>query len=142
MWYGTALLRTMNTKDKGDLAEISVIKRLKEKGYTVLDPFGDNAPYDLVYDDGNSLIKVQVKFGTFTNGSVKARLDRTHRCDGDTVHSSYSSSEIDEYAIYCQDTNSVYMVSIEDAPKTEIRLRVEDAKIDSGNIRWAKEYKL
>lgn len=128
-----------HTKDKGDLAEAAVIKRLKESHQTVSIPFGDNAPYDLIRDDGE-LHRVQVKYGTRKNGCVVAELRRTQRSNGETVHNGYDSTEIDEFAIYCPETGEVYSVTIDDAPATGIMLRIEDPEIDDPNIRWASDY--
>jgi len=106
----------MNTKDKGDLAEVSVVKRVKELGYTVSIPFGDNAPYDLIYDDGQ-LHKVQVKYGRLSEGKVKAKLERTQRNQGRHAHKPYDSSEVDEFAIYCPGTDEVYRISVTDGQR-------------------------
>ena len=42
-------------KQKGDLAELKVACDLRRRGYLVLIPFGEEAPYDIVIDrDGVS----------------------------------------------------------------------------------------
>jgi hypothetical protein len=50
-----------NTKKQGDIGIALAISKLASKGYTVLFPLCDSEPYDLVFDDGGKLNKVQVK---------------------------------------------------------------------------------
>lgn len=52
----------MNSKQKGSLAVSQCIAKLYLLGYEVLLPIGDRKPYDLVFDDGNNLNRVQVKY--------------------------------------------------------------------------------
>ena len=52
----------MNSKTKGNLGEIAVAHEFMKWGCTVSFPFGDNARYDLVIDDGKALKRVQVKY--------------------------------------------------------------------------------
>lgn len=55
------LKRLMDTKLKGDIAEQSVALYALKQGWGVLKPLGDRLPYDLVFDVGKSLFKIQVK---------------------------------------------------------------------------------
>ena len=57
----------MNSKQKGSLAVAQCIAKLYSLGYEVLLPIGDRKPYDLVFDDGKKLSKVQVKYAGFTS---------------------------------------------------------------------------
>lgn len=52
---------THHTKLKGDIAVAAVIFDLTKKGYIVSEPMSENAPYDLICDTGNDLLKIQVK---------------------------------------------------------------------------------
>ncbi|MGD1906368.1 MAG: group I intron-associated PD-(D/E)XK endonuclease [Leptolyngbyaceae cyanobacterium] len=51
----------MDTKLKGDIAEQATILQALKRGWGVLKPVGDRLPYDLVFDLGYDLIKIQVK---------------------------------------------------------------------------------
>ena len=53
---------THHTKLKGDIAVAAVILNLTKKGYIVSEPMSENAPYDLICDTGNKLLKIQVKY--------------------------------------------------------------------------------
>lgn len=50
-----------NSKKKGDIGVGEAIAFFIKRGQTVLFPLSDSEPYDLVFDDGAKLNKVQVK---------------------------------------------------------------------------------
>lgn len=131
----------MNTKDIGDLSESAVVKELKSMGYTVLTPFGDNASYDVVYDNGKELKKVQVKHGRVDDRAVKATLEKCRHNGKSMRHEKYEEGDLDEYMIYCSEKDIVYVVPFEDAPETEICLRFE-SETDHPSIRWAIDYEI
>jgi len=43
---------------------------LREAGFAVLVPFGENTRYDLVIDDGERLARVQCKTGRLRSGAI------------------------------------------------------------------------
>lgn len=57
--------RHHHTKSKGDTAEVMVLAAFAVHGFVVSRPFSENAPYDLIVDDGTRLAKVQVKHARF-----------------------------------------------------------------------------
>lgn len=60
----------MDTKSKGDIAEQSAILVALKLGWGVLKPVGDRLPYDLVFDVGGRLVKVQVKYAWLDKNSL------------------------------------------------------------------------
>jgi len=133
----------MKRKDKGELSEACVIAKLKEKGYAVLTPFGDNQPYDLVYEKNHDLEKVQVKTGKINEGCIEAKLDRGRVNGQGFRREEYEEGDFDEYMIYCSENSEVYKVSFDEATKTQITFRLEPTKNNqSKGVRWAEDYKL
>jgi hypothetical protein len=65
-----------NSKTIGDLAELKVAAMFAEKGCFVSKPLTDNAPYDLIIDDGQ-LKKVQVKARCERDDKVLVELRTT-----------------------------------------------------------------
>jgi len=53
---------THHTKLKGDIAVAAVIFDLTKKGYIISEPMSENAPYDLICDTGEKLLRIQVKY--------------------------------------------------------------------------------
>lgn len=132
----------MNTKDKGELAEAAVIARLKEFGYTVLTPFGDNAKYDLVYDRNGVLIKAQVKYGRWDGERIKCNTSSTTHSKSENNISEYTKEDIDEFLIYSPHTEDVYSVAVENAGKTSKWFRLEEPDRGANNVNLAEDYVL
>ena len=59
----------MDTKNKGDIAEQSVVLASLKLGWGILKPVGDRLPYDLVLDVSGKLVKVQVKYAWLDKSS-------------------------------------------------------------------------
>lgn len=74
---------TMSTKLKGDIAEQTVSLKALKSGWGVLHPIGDRLPYDLVLDNGKTLIKIQVKSAWYSektkNWTVNSCRSQTNR---------------------------------------------------------------
>lgn len=92
-----------NSKTVGDLAELKVACLFAEKGYFVNRPMTDNAPYDMIVDDGTSLKKVQVKARGVRNGKVTVELRTTMV----NYIRPYSKEDFDLLAVYNIDSGQV-----------------------------------
>jgi len=132
----------MDTKRKGDIAELKTLTKLTELGADVSEPYGENTRYDFIVDINNELIKVQVKNGKYKNGKVIANLSSTRYNSSGSKFEYYTQEKIDAYVIYCPKLDELYWVSFEEAPKTGIELRIEEPETNSSLIRWASEYKI
>ena len=131
----------MNRNDKGALAEAQVIARFAELGCTAYTPTFHNSRADMIVDVDGHLLKVQVKFGRWMEtGAVECHFVR----NGTNVQNEYSADEVDLFAIYSERTEEVYVVPFEDAPATQVRLRVEEINQSTGGPkrRWAEDYVL
>jgi hypothetical protein len=95
-------------------------------GYTVSLPFGDNARYDMIVDDGENLHKIQVKSGVVRNGTIRFKVHRRSGVKRD--RKSYTADEVDYFAVYCGELNETLLVPFEDAPKRHMNVRFEDFK--------------
>ena len=56
--------RELNTKRRGELAEIAFAHKAIAQGFPVAKPFGDSERYDFVLDGGQALWRIQVKSST------------------------------------------------------------------------------
>lgn len=64
-----------NTKVQGDLAELQVLLLLKQAGYCVSIPFGENAPYDLVAEHpSGGIFRIQVRSSSWRQGVLTLSL--------------------------------------------------------------------
>ena len=127
-----ALLNTyIHPKDKGDIAEASVIANLVKQGYRVALPIGENLPFDLfAISPDHSLTRIQVKYRSLTpEGSVVVKLASTWKNSSLTRVIDYDLSVIDYFAVYCPEIDSVaYVPTIELAGLRHFSLRVSTAK--------------
>lgn len=130
----------MNTKDKGDLAETASMTELIRRGYSVSVPFGDNDPYDLVIEKEGEADLVQVKRGWLKNGKVVFNCYKNTTKDGEYHQQAYKDSEIDKFAVWCEERNELYLVPVDEAPSTQMHLRFEDAEVNDSRINRAEDY--
>jgi hypothetical protein len=131
----------MNSKSKGDVAELYIAAVLIDSGYTISKPLGENQAYDLVVDSGIKLLRLQCKYITLKKNGIIAIAKRT--CDArSVVLTPYSSDNVDAFAVYCPTNKQIYYVRIgEFTTNTSISLRIEPPKNkQTYNIRLASDY--
>jgi hypothetical protein len=79
----------MNSKGKGELAELAFVHKAASLGFGVAKPHGDNERYDFILDSGERLWRVQVKSTCCLHrGRYRARCHRTNQIG-------YKANEID-----------------------------------------------
>lgn len=90
---------THHTKLKGDIAVAAVIFDLTKKGYIISEPMSENAPYDLICDTGEKLLRIQVKYRE--NETIP---HKTSWADKNGSHSKIiDTSKIDYFALVNKD---------------------------------------
>lgn len=99
-----------HTKDKGDLGVAKAHADLVTKGFYVLFPTTERAPFDLVaYADG-TFHRVQVKYRSGRGGAIHLNL-RSTWSDRHGVHStSIDKAAVDAICIYCPETDECYYI--------------------------------
>jgi hypothetical protein len=124
---------------KGNLSESKVLTAYIQAGFTVSMPFGGGAPYDLIIDTGEKLLKVQVKTGRLRNGCVLFAAQRIRGHHG-TQRYKYRAGEIDLFAVYCPDNDQIYIVpTLGDLAEGRLRIS-ETGNNQQQNVRWASEF--
>jgi PD-(D/E)XK nuclease superfamily protein len=114
-------------------------------GFEVLVPFGENARYDLVIDDGVRLSRVQCKTGRLRGGAVRFATCSFygHHPNPKSLSRDYLN-DIDHFAVHCPETNGVYLIPIADLPlKRQGALRVDAPRNNQRRgIRPAERYEI
>ena len=118
----------MNTKQIGNIGEIKTIAKFIELGIPVYLPFGYNEKSDLIAEFNGKLNKIQVKTslkaeeGKMIFSLVSSTI---HRKNG--VKHIYTNEEIDYFALYNIERDSLMLVSVNDPdiPATSITIRYE-----------------
>jgi len=131
-----------HTKTKGDIGLIKAKCDLMERGFLVLSPETEHAPFDLViYRDG-IFQTVQVKFRAATNGFIDVPLS-TSWADRNGSHTrAYDKAVVDIMCAYCPDTGGCYYFSTVDTPGHRVRLRLKPAANNQAiGVRLASEHR-
>jgi hypothetical protein len=129
----------------GDRSTLAIMLALREVGFALSVPFGENTRYDLVADDGVRLRRVQCKTGRLRSGAIRFAVCSCygHHLRPGNARRDYHG-EVDDFAVYCPDTQRVYLIPISDLPPTtQAALRVEPTRNRQiKGIRMAAAYEL
>lgn len=113
------------TKQKGDIAEAFVTYLLKQNGFNVLIPWGEDNRYDLVTEKNGIFKRIQVKYATPKGGTIEVRARSCNNYN--IIH--YSPKDIDIIAVYSPKQNKVYFVPLNGIKnRSTSTLRLEPTK--------------
>jgi len=131
------------TKQKGEISEAVILAEFMKLGFAVLQPFGDNQPYDLVVEKDGKFFRIQCKTGKLVKGVVRfSTVSTLPRFKGGYAYTSYEG-KIEWFVVYCPQNNTVYAIPIDDVSKSVCYLRVEKTKNNqSKGVRLAEDYLL
>lgn len=133
----------MNSTQIGNISEGMVTAALLRVGHSVLLPVGSQRDYDLVFDDGKRLARVQCKTGRIRGGAVQFKTCTVVKVWGTGKVTSRSHTEVDFFGIYCPQNGKVYLVPREDVDSTQGTLRlVRPRNGQKLAIRWASTYEI
>ncbi|MEO7002056.1 MAG: group I intron-associated PD-(D/E)XK endonuclease [Ktedonobacterales bacterium] len=105
----------MDTKLRGDIAEQAAILHALKRSWGVLKPVGDRLPYDLVFDVGSALVKIQVKSAWFDGPSGNYVVDnrRTKTNRRIMIREAYLPDDFDFALVYIEDLDVFYVFPCE-----------------------------
>ena len=105
-------------------------------------PFGRNHRYDLVVDLGDRFVTVQCKTGRLRKGRIVFNA-RSTRVNSKGFHSRDYRGQVDAFAVFCPDTDAVYVVTVDESTSSDVCLRVEPtANGQAKGVRWASDHEL
>jgi hypothetical protein len=97
-----------HTKDKGDLGVVKAQVDLVQRGYLVLVPFSEHAPFDLVAYKQHEFLRIQVKYRSAIKGVLRISF-RTSWADKNGSHErAIDKDEVDLFCVYCPETDECY----------------------------------
>jgi prevent-host-death family protein len=101
----------LSTNQKGAIAETAIAAEAVKHGILVSRPILD-ARYDLVFDTGKSLWRVQCKWGGLDQqaGVIKVSLMSSWCTPTGYVRNAYLSGEVDLFGVYCAALDSCYLL--------------------------------
>jgi hypothetical protein len=102
--------RELNTKRRGELAEIAFAHKAIALGFPVCQPFGDSERYDFILDGGQALWRIQVKSSTHILSGLY-HVNAHRRTMGTAVP--YLPSEVDFLAAYIIPEDSWFILPLD-----------------------------
>ena len=139
------MIRDSKQLQIGKAGEYLVCADLIMKGFIAF-PSEQGLPYDVLLDNGNKLLRVQVKttekFRSIPQRNVdtKAYIFNVKRA-GNKGKTRYSENEIDLFALVCLDTMKIGYVKNIDMPDT-INIRVDSERGNYHDEKGVKDYEM
>ena len=127
---------------KGNVAELKIAAEAARLGIDVLRPMTEHCRYDLVFEIGGELKRVQCKWASLRGDVVVIRLVSSRRGATGFIRTRYSADEVDAVAAYCAAVDGYYYVPIERCGNmTEFSLRVAPTRNGQrASINFASDY--
>jgi hypothetical protein len=131
-----------NPNKKGTLGEIAVCKELLQLGYSVFIEFGSHSKVDLiVLDENYKTYKIQVKTTNSKNECVEVYSIKS--CLNPKYNSTYTTKQVDIFAVYVIDKDLVFYVSAKEILKNckNSKFRLSPSKNGQiKNVRYISDY--
>ncbi len=121
----------LSTNRKGAIAEAKIVAAATELGIPVLRPVQEHGRYDLAFEIGDRILRVQCKWGALSDDGAIIKVNLTSNWCTPTGYERryYSADEIDLVAVYCNELDQSYLLPIEFvAGRRAIQLRATPPK--------------
>jgi prevent-host-death family protein len=132
-----------DTNHRGNVAEMVIATEAMKLGVHVMKPLAEHTRYDLIFDIGGTLLRVQCKWAPLNGEVVTVRLlSSRYTSGGRQICTAYSSDEIDAVAAYCEELNQCYLIPVErfDGMRRALSLRVAPTRNRQiASINWAQD---
>jgi PD-(D/E)XK endonuclease len=133
----------LGPKQVGERTQGIILARFMAYEYTILIPFGDSTRYDLVIEKGGEFWRIQCKTGRINRQRDGLEFN-TSSMDARTWVRRHYRGEIDYFAVYCEETDGVYLVPIAEIPgNTQATLRFDPPRNNQKKgVRMAADYEI
>ena len=124
---------------------LAVTAVLRELGYGIYLPFGENTRCDLMLERDGFVDRVQCKTGGRRNGVVVFAVCSSYAHHRSSVVKQRTyHGEVDLFAVYCPETTGVYLIPIAHLPvRRQACLRVDPPKNNQRDrVRFASNYEV
>jgi PD-(D/E)XK nuclease superfamily protein len=120
----------LTPNQKGAIAEAAIAAEAVKAGLLVARPDQD-ARYDLIFDTGTSLLRVQCKWGNLSvrESVVKVNLVSSWCTPSGYARNTYQAGEVDLFGVYCYELNRCYLLEADGlVGRRSIYLRLSEPK--------------
>jgi hypothetical protein len=131
----------LTTNQKGVIAEAKVAAAAVVAGYGVAKPFNDER-YDLIFDCGDRLLRVQCKWARQIGDVVVGRLYSSRRGRDGLINRKYEAGEFEAFALYCPDNDTCYLLPAERfVERRRVHLRLFRSQNNQwSGVNWAQDF--
>jgi PD-(D/E)XK endonuclease len=134
----------LTTDQKGAIAETAVAHAAVKHGVGVYAPVAAGSRYDLIFDVGGRLLRVQCKWANRADDVVLVRCYSSRRTRNGMFVRRYTAAEIDLIAAYCLELDRCYLLPpqlFERRRLVHLRLAPSRNKQSAG-INWAAVFEI
>jgi hypothetical protein len=131
----------LTTHQRGAVAETAIVHAAVKLGIGVAKPVADER-YDLIFDFGESLVRVQCKLARRRGEVVVVRCYSARRSPTGLLKRTYAVGEIDAFAAFCPELDRCYYLPYERvAGQTQVDLRLSRCRNNQRiGINWAEDF--
>jgi prevent-host-death family protein len=102
----------LSTNEKGGIAETGIAAAATKLGVPVLRPIVEHGRYDLAFEIGGRLLRVQCKWAALSEdrATIRIHLETQRRTRTGLLRRQYLPGEIDLLAAYCAELDRCYLL--------------------------------
>lgn len=142
----TKNIKTVDTKQVGNLTELQCITRFYELGYSVSIPYGDSEKYDFILDINGNLYRIQCKhatmhedeFGEIDYISIDTTWQTGYSRGANFRYHAYTKKDIDYFVTHYNGKN--YLVSVDDCNTQKILRILPPKNNQSKGVNYLLNY--
>ena len=132
-----------NTKSVGNFGEVKTISKFVELGIPIYTSFGDNERCDIIAEFNGKLNKIQCKtsLNLLDEGCFKVSVTSKNRENGKDIKHVYSLDEVDYFAIYNIESDSLLLFPNTGQIKDSLTIRIKPSKNNqTKGINFVSDY--
>ena len=132
----------LTTDQKGAAAELAIAHAAAELGVGVYKPLTDGERYDLIFEAGSKLIRVQCKWAPLDRDTVVVRCYSNRRAREGLRRRVYTAREADAIAAYCSALGRCFFVPAQRFDgHAQLVLRLSPTKNNQHTrVNWAEDF--
>lgn len=138
----TTLESVLTTDQKGAAAELAIAHAAAELGLGVFKPLTDGERYDLIFETGSALLRVQCKWAPMDGQTVIVRCCSNRRAREGLRRRFYTAREADAIAAYCPELARCFFVPASRFDgHSQLLLRLAPSKNNQRvGVNWADDF--
>jgi hypothetical protein len=134
----------LTPSQKGAIEEAEIAVAATRAGVVVLRPDTDGRRYDLVFDTGPDLLRVQCKYANRRGDVIVVYTGTCRLTPSGYKRTTYTPDEVDLIAVFCPDVEECFFIPIDEAEgKSVVHLRLAAARNNQRvGVTMADDYRL